>query len=101
MSKLKGVSLSQGKVKIRSRARRKPLSGRKSRYGTGTKHHFVVIPSIGQLPVGFCVISDYRVRHTYRSLWNWLVKALAARRFFSRKAASRYCERIWAEASKQ
>lgn len=99
MSKLKGVSLKNGKIRVGSRARSKPLRSRKKPYGSGTKQHYVVLPAFGQLPAGFCVISDYRVRHTYRSLWNWLVKALAARRFFDRKRAEKFCEETWAKAS--
>ena len=67
-------------VRRKAKSRYKPLrTGRKTPYGTQTKHHYLVL----QCP--YCshqIVSLYRVRHTYKSIHIWLRKAFNVKRFF-------------------
>lgn len=80
--------------KITSKLRvKKPFQGRRKPFGW-TKRHYIVLP-LPQVPHGAVMTSNYRVRHTYQSLWNWLVKSLNARRFYSRRTAEKFAREQW------
>ncbi len=67
-------------VRRKAKSRYKPLrTGRKTPYGTQTKHHYMVL----QCPYCFhLIVSLYRVRHTYKSLHTWLTWAFNLKRHF-------------------
>lgn len=82
---LAGVITSGGRpIKIHMRRKAKSpykrlRTGRKTPYGTQTKHHYMV------LECPYClhlIVSLYRVRHTYKSLHIWLRKAFNTKRLF-------------------
>lgn len=83
-------------VRKKAKSRYKPLrTGRKTPYGTQTKHHYIVLecPHCNRL-----IMSLYRVRHTYKSLHIWLTKAFCAKRFFRRPT---FLGREWYEIQKK
>lgn len=73
------------RIRISSKHRVKPpRQGRTKPYGHHTKHHYhvLVCPHCGK-----AIASDYRVRHTYLALRNWLCKQFGLRRFFAKRLA--------------
>lgn len=82
---LTGVITSGGrpiKIHVRGKAKqryKRHVTGRKTPYGTQTKHHYMVL----ECPHCFhLIVSLRRVRHTYKSLYIWLTKAFEAKRTF-------------------
>jgi len=73
------------RIKIGSRhLTHKTHQGRKTPYGTTTKHHYhvLVCPHCGK-----ATMPDYRIRHTYKSLTHWLRKQFGLKRFFAKRLA--------------
>jgi DNA-directed RNA polymerase subunit RPC12/RpoP len=70
---------------------KKPHQGRRKPFGADTKHHYhgIVCPNCGVE-----IVSKYRVRHTYKSLWNWLKKMQGFRRFRKPKGTVRIVEEV-------
>jgi hypothetical protein len=86
-----GVITSGGrpiKIHVRGKAKqryKRHVTGRKAPYGTQTKHHYMLLhcPRCGRR-----ILSIYRIRHTYKSIHNWLRKAFNAERYFKRPTLS-------------
>jgi len=73
------------RIRVASRrSAHKTHTARAKPYGHHTKHHYHVLicPHCGK-----ATMTDYRLRHTYKSLTRWLRKQFGLRRFFAKRLA--------------